>query len=287
MSERKVITKYYPPDFDPSAIGRQRKPRDAPTKLPTVRLMAPFSMKCASCGEYCYRGRKFNARKQVTDQTYYSIPIIRFYIKCTRCAGEMTFTTDPKNNDYAAEKGMRRNFEPWRESKLAEETEEERLDRLEREEAERDPMKELEEKAMDAQTEMKIADKLDEIRTRNARLERRERDGGPVLEERQKTEAELERERLDVQDAEEAQRAFQSATGERIKRLMEDEPGETIQTPQAVSGVDTGGTTEQEKRSSAPNFSRTKKRKIDHAAVLGIKKADEPMPTPAGDDDFW
>lgn len=50
MSERKVLTKYYPPDFDPSKIARTRGPKTPGPKVQTVRLMAPFSMKCTSCG---------------------------------------------------------------------------------------------------------------------------------------------------------------------------------------------------------------------------------------------
>lgn len=53
MSERKVLTKYYPPDFDPSKIARTPKHlRPTGPKTISVRLMAPFSMKCTSCGEY-------------------------------------------------------------------------------------------------------------------------------------------------------------------------------------------------------------------------------------------
>lgn len=98
MSERKVLTKYYPPDFDPSAIGRTPKHlRQKGPKVITVRLMAPFPMKCTNCGEYIYRGRKFNARKQTLEEKYLSIPVYRFYIRCTRCSGEITFKTDPKS----------------------------------------------------------------------------------------------------------------------------------------------------------------------------------------------
>ena len=309
MSERKVLTKYYPPDFDPSAITRQRKhPSDGPTKLPTVRLMAPFAMKCTACGEYIYKGRKFNARKQLTDMKYYNIGIIRFYIRCTRCSSEMTFLTDPKNNDYASERGMRRNFEPWREAKLAEETEEERLDRIEREEAERDPMKELEEKAMDAKTEMEVADKLDEIRTRNARLERRDREGVEVESKpRGKTEAELERERQEKEDEEVARRAFLGANGEKVKRLVKDDE-EDEGTPSTKSksagdslksmndGVRKMGFGEvehiEDKRPApAPSFARAKKKKVDRAAALGIKKKVEPavpvVSVAESDDSFW
>lgn len=51
--------------------------------------MAPFNMRCATCGEYIYKGKKFNARKEdVENETYLGIRIYRFYIKCTRCLQE-------------------------------------------------------------------------------------------------------------------------------------------------------------------------------------------------------
>ncbi|KAI7258396.1 hypothetical protein KC345_g10571 [Hortaea werneckii] len=223
MSERKVLQKYYPPDFDPSAIEKRRKgPKQSGPKIQPVRLMAPFSMKCTSCGEYIYKGRKFNARKETTEEKYYAISIFRFYIRCTRCSAEITFKTDPKNMDYTCERGARRNFEPWREAKLAEETEEERLDRLEREEGERDRMVELEQKTNDAQMEMRIADALDDVRMRNAM---RERGGGVegaiqgVAMERGKGIRDEEAERVEREIEEQARLAFQSATGERVRRL--------------------------------------------------------------------
>jgi hypothetical protein len=49
MGERKVINKYYPPDFDPSKIKRRKMGRQVQQP---VRLMAPFSMQCNKCGEY-------------------------------------------------------------------------------------------------------------------------------------------------------------------------------------------------------------------------------------------
>lgn len=254
MSERKVLTKYYPPDFDPSKITRQRAPKNAGPKLMTVRLMAPFSMKCTHCGEFIYKGRKFNARKETTEEKYYAIAIFRFYIRCTRCSGEITFKTDPKNMDYECERGAKRNFEPWREAKLNEETEEERLDRIEQEELERDAMKELETKVLDAKTEMAIADALDEIRSRNARIETAERDGtttdvGPDP-------GEDRRKRQEEADAEAARQAFAS-------RAMPDIGEETIEeemvdVPIEVPAVST--------------FSKKPKEKKDFGAALGIKK---------------
>jgi hypothetical protein len=79
--------------------------------------------------------------------------------------------TDPKNTDYAAEHGAVRNFEPWRDDGSTAETAEERLERLANEAAE-DPMEELEKKTVDQKREMDILDKLQEVRQRNARLER-------------------------------------------------------------------------------------------------------------------
>lgn len=177
MSERKVLTKYYPPDFDPSALTRKRGPKAVGPKVQTVRLMAPFSMQCLRCGEFIYKGRKFNSRKETPEnERYLGIQIFRFYIRCTRCSSEITFVTDPKNGDYRCERGAKRNVEPWRQN-TEDETDEQRLARLEQEEEERNAMVELEAKTVDAKREMAVADALDEIRTRNARLQRAERDG--------------------------------------------------------------------------------------------------------------
>ncbi|KAI0194089.1 CWC16 protein [Xylaria flabelliformis] len=282
MSERKVLTKYYPPDFDPSAIQRVRKPKATGPKVQTVRLMAPFSMKCLQCGEYIYRGRKFNARKETpVDEKYLGIQIFRFYIKCTRCSAEICFKTDPKNNDYACERGAKRNTEPWRVGR--EETDEERLDRLEKEEEERDAMVELEAKTVDAKREMAVADALDEIRTRNARVERADRDGLeasviPTIDE--------EAERQEREDAEAARRAFSARQLDDM--IMEEiiDEGESTSSSSPSLPLESNGSTSKPNAaptSSAaaksistdmppPSFKRVVKKKKDHAALLGIKK---------------
>lgn len=104
----------------------------------TVRLMAPFNMRCVTCGEYIYKGKKFNARKEdVEGQDYLGIRIYRFYIKCTRCLQEISFKTDPQNTDYEIEAGATRNFMAL---KLAEEqAQREEDDRIEDEST--NPMK--------------------------------------------------------------------------------------------------------------------------------------------------
>lgn len=269
MSERKVLTKYYPPDFDPSAISRTPKHlRPTVPKLLTVRLMAPFSLRCTNCGEYIYKGRKFNARKETTDEKYLNIAIYRFYIRCTRCSSEITFKTDPKNMDYVCERGAKRNFEPWRESNPElNETEDQTLDRLEREEneeaekEERDKMMELEEKMQDSKREMAVADALDEIRTRNARVERGERSAGEELAlQRAKEEADDARARAEKEDDEAVRRAFTTEEGEKVKRLVDDEAGAT------------NGPVDTEQEMPPPSFTRVKKPKKPFSASLGIKK---------------
>ncbi|KAL2143269.1 hypothetical protein VTI28DRAFT_10641 [Corynascus sepedonium] len=305
MSERKVLTKYYPPDFDPSLVGRARKPKGAAQagpKVQTVRLMAPFSLRCVSCGEYMYRGRKFNARKETPPgEKYLGIQLYRFYIRCTRCSAEIVFRTDPKNQDYVMERGAKRNTDPWKRGleQGEEETDEQRLDRLEREmaeaegEEERNAMAELEAKTEDAKREMAIADALDEIRSRNARLERAQREGGgDVLEAvvagvvRPEEE---ERRRQEEEDAEAARRAFAFARRQEVLEeevLEEKEEGNGANGGAGGSAAAAGTSTSGSQSTSAvttpdisaspapppPSFKRQVKKKKDHAALLGIKK---------------
>lgn len=216
MSERKVLTKYYPPTFDPSKIPRRKGVKNDQHK---VRLMTPFSMRCNTCGDYIYKGKKFNARKEtVVGETYYSIKIFRFYIRCPRCSAEITFKTDPKNLDYVAEHGAARNFEPWRdEEKSAEEKKAKRA-----KEEENNPMKALENRTVDSKKELDILDALDEIRTKNAKSEKVDVDS--ILEKM------LNEEPVDVDESaieEEydrlAKEVFQSADGEIVRRIEEED----------------------------------------------------------------
>lgn len=275
MSERKVLQKYYPPDFDPSKILRTRAAPSTGPKTQTVRLMAPFSMKCIACGEYIYKGRKFNARKETTEEKYLGITIYRFYIRCTRCSGEITFKTDPKGMDYVCERGAKRNFEVWRKedpdaNKM--ETEDEMLERLEAEEAERGgAMAELETKVGEAKREMEIADALDEIRVRNARVLRAEGRGGDVdvdggEEAKLEREREREKKRLEAEDEERAKEAFAARRG---NGEGETEDVGTIEGSGGSGGGVKGKTVGD---MPPPTFKRAVKKKKDLAGALGIKR---------------
>ena len=185
-----------------------------------------FLRRCNTCGEYIYKGKKFNARKETVDgEDYLGIKIFRFYIKwpvnnliclcsihlpqfisSTLCSAEITFKTDPKNTDYTAEHGASRNFEPWRDEDA--EVEVDRLAKLEEEE--NNPMKVLENKTVDSKREMDILDALQDIRARNARNERVGLSGDLLarigLEE--ETEDDAERKQLEEEDERLVQEVF-------------------------------------------------------------------------------
>jgi hypothetical protein len=189
MGERKVLNKYYPPDFDPAKMPRNKKPKTNDMK---VRMMLPMSVRCKTCGNFMYKGTKFNTRKEdVLGETYLGIQVFRFYWRCTQCAAEFTLKTDPQNADYIVEHGAIRNYEPWREKEVVQEAA-----KTQREEEEKgNAMKALENRTLDSKREMDIMAALDDMRSLNARhgkismeealaaLQREaEKDGGEPLE---------------------------------------------------------------------------------------------------------
>lgn len=188
--------------------------------------------------------------------------------------------------DYECEKGATRNFEPWREAKDQEETEEERLTRLEEEENE-SAMAKLETKTLDSKREMMIADALDEIRTRNARMERK--DHADVLETllEVKDEEVLRREQEEQEIEEAAKKAFSTEDGEWVRRVVDEEtdalglggsssssgPVAAKSTPVASSSVALADGFE------VPEFKRMVKRKKPAAPALpGLIKKKQRLP---------
>ena len=156
MGERKVVNKYYPPDFDPLKLRKPKMPADKQVK---TRMMLPFTCKCNICGTYLHIGTKFNMRKEtLPDESYLGIEVIRFYFKCTRCTTEITMKTDPRNHDYVCESNATRQYDERRDLEAAEEA----LEKMKKEE-EQDPMKFLEARTYESRREMDIMNALSEI----------------------------------------------------------------------------------------------------------------------------
>ncbi|TYI91670.1 hypothetical protein E1A91_D02G009600v1 [Gossypium mustelinum] len=213
MGERKVLNKCYPPDFDPSKLPRVRRPKNQQMK---VRMMLPLNIRCNSCGNYIYKGTKFNSRREMLSArfTYLGIQIFRFYFKCTKCSAEMTIKTDPQNSDYVVESGATRNFEPWR----AEDAEAEK-ERWKRESEEMgDAMKSLENRTLDSKREMDILAALDEMKSMKSRHATVSVDS--MLEALQRTAAEKEK-KIEEEDEALIKSIFQKPR-EFVRRISDD-----------------------------------------------------------------
>jgi Saf4/Yju2 protein len=156
MSELKVFSKHYPPDFDPAKIPARNK--RAGTKLQPVQLMAPFTMRCNNCKETIYRRTKFNARKETRSDVYLGNKVFRFYIRCRNCNAEISFKTDPEYSRYEVERGAIRLFESYEETKK-------KIDYPE----ELDEMAKLERKRKASIAEWDSTDFLDEVQDKNLR----------------------------------------------------------------------------------------------------------------------
>ena len=164
MAERKVLNKYYPSDFDPDKL-RTIERKNTP-KICNVRMMLPMTMKCYTCGTYTYIGTKCNMKVEpVQDEDYLGITLYRFYYRCSNCYSQITFKTDPKNNDYTAEIGASRNHEPWKDIMLAEEE----YKNNKKMEMRDDAMKNLEYRTYDSKREMDILEATDKVKELNRR----------------------------------------------------------------------------------------------------------------------
>lgn len=176
-------------------------------------MMLPMSIRCNTCGNYIYKGTKFNSRKEdVLGETYLGIPIFRFYFKCTRCSAELAMKTDPQNSDYVVESGATRNFEPWR----AEDEEVDKEKRKRDAEEMGDAMKSLENRTLDSKREMDILAALDEMKSMKSRHATVSAD--QLLEALQRT-AEQKEKKLEEEDEALIKSIFQGQPKEFVRRI--------------------------------------------------------------------
>jgi len=156
-TERKTFQKYYPADYDPRLLKKERGKKRSNQFV--QRVMAPFNMQCNTCHEYIYKGKKFNMRRETAEgEAYLGLKIFRFYFRCPNCLAEISFKTDIENVDYTAEHGATRLFEAF---KFYQEQEKQKEAK---EEAEKnDAMMMLEKRMKMSRAEMEAADKLGQL----------------------------------------------------------------------------------------------------------------------------
>ncbi|ODV78363.1 DUF572-domain-containing protein [Suhomyces tanzawaensis NRRL Y-17324] len=294
MSERKAINKYYPPDYDPSQVKKKRKTGTGTPDI-KIRMMAPYSMRCLKCNEYIAQRRSFNARKEVTNEKYLSTKIIRFHITCPRCNNKITFKTNPQTAGYTPEEGAVRNYEPKAPAPKSQETEDELLQRLEKEENENqsfqtlkeqrkknpfwqkseslkdgdgDMMQNLEKKLQDQQRQQMIDDQLEELHYRNSQLKAKGGDEVLASEAKAKLQSEINKlegmkqELHDQEDNEVAKRAFdrkRAQEGKDDKRAKEEAATAEKSMAKAVEDLITKTSTEPVRKSIESSFTLKKK----------------------------
>ncbi|KAI9194562.1 hypothetical protein LWI28_007127 [Acer negundo] len=105
MGERKVLNKYYGPDFDPSKLPRIRRGGSNNHRQMKVRMMLPMTVRFVA-----------------TSSTEGPNSIVEKKI----CSSELVIKTDPQNSDYVVESGATRNLEPWRAAAEVEEEDNEK-----------------------------------------------------------------------------------------------------------------------------------------------------------------
>jgi len=213
MGERKVLNKYYPPDFDPKKLPKLSLARNFQC---VIRTMAPFTMRCLTCGNYIYRGKKFNARKEMAEgEEYLGIKVHRFYIRCPVCLTEIIFKTDPKNTDYVVETGAFRTLQAEHLAQM----EEERLIQEKEEDEANNPMLALENRTKESRREMDVIDALEDIRDWNARK------ANVKFDDLMNNHLEAEKQELSKQEAEDEALVSKTFTkeSESIKRLDDDD----------------------------------------------------------------
>ncbi|XP_016047749.1 probable splicing factor YJU2B [Erinaceus europaeus] len=122
MGERKGVSKYYPPDFNPEKHGSlnryhhshplRERARKLAQGILVIRFEMPYNIWCDGCKNHIGMGVRYNAEKKKVG-SYYSTPIYRFRMKCHLCVNYIEMQTDPASCDYVIVSGARRKEERW------------------------------------------------------------------------------------------------------------------------------------------------------------------------------
>ena len=234
-----------------------------------VRMMLPMTVRCKTCGEFMYKGTKFNCKKEdVVGQDYLGLQIFRFYMRCRKCSAEITYLTDPQNLDYKVEHGATRNFEQWKQEQSIEEALKER-----REAEDEDKVKRLENKTEDAKREMDMMEVLDDmLHTKGQHAGISTEAAIAALQTRAAEDARAAgQQSSDLTPADEAALEQMVAAGAFTRRLDEDE----------FDGASNGAAPAQTKRPTAVKVQKVVKKAAPAPAVLSAANPAAPQPPSA------
>lgn len=229
-TERKVFQKYYPPDFDPSKIPKASGGRN---RQFIQRVMTPFNMRCNTCSEYIYKGKKFNMRRETAEgESYLGLRIFRFYFRCPNCLAEITFKTDIQNVDYQAENGATRLFDVYK----FWQAQEQKVEEKEKEEKE-DAMKMLEKRTKMSKLEMEALGHIEELQEINRRQESVDAIGylNQIEQKNALSFAEILK-RQEEEDEKEVERLVEKTGGKYTKRIKEEDE-EDLNGPSTSSSI--------------------------------------------------
>lgn len=133
-----------------------------------IRTMAPFNIRCNSCGFYTNKGSKIQAnvdkwpdpKNPTADYLYLGkISVWRFHVRCINCRAVIVFRTDPENQDYDIISGGTRSMRSAYVRAREEEADEDAQEEIEK----NNPMKLLEDRTLASRKELEDVEMLEDL----------------------------------------------------------------------------------------------------------------------------
>jgi len=294
--EEKIESNYYPPDWDPKKVPKRfaqqvkakytkksHEDRFAVCNQMQIRTMAPFNIRCNSCGFYTNKGSKIQAnvdkwpdpKDPSKDYLYLDkISVWRFHIRCINCRAVIVFRTDPEHQDYDIISGGTRSFRSAYVRARAEEAAEDQQEEIEK----NNPMKLLEDRTLASRKELEEVELLEDLQEiRNAPSNT---DAGDLLMKKINAEVEDARKTLLAREKEDEHEIISMLKKQKEVEL-EDEAGDDMDKmkPKMVIRITEDGmkSMDQEEaklsnsKSSGP-LPGSKSSLKDKASLLGIKR---------------
>lgn len=107
---------YFPPEWEPSmgSISKYQgsKGKNQYEQHGIIRFELPFDAWCLKCNLHMSKGLRFNAKKEKSSN-YFTTTIWSFITKCYDCNQQFIIKTNPKDNTYDFEEGLRKHEQEY------------------------------------------------------------------------------------------------------------------------------------------------------------------------------